>query len=306
MNDPQKLAHAVAVRHVCLQCADIPDVQKHINLLESALLKQYEENVEEAMTLVAMDLDDLIETEDDDDELFLLGALWLSTVAALSPVDTDIEGAARLSGRALVRGGANAARSGPFTGGAYLRELARPSAGDLLFWFRRAAVEDARIEAVFKGAAAAWLDAGDFSSASRLSLLKNLREILLRGRGSLRNAVDTWGYRWYNIGLFEGQVSALRTAEVIVAFNNPPMGPDRRTTPFCRSVHGRVLSVTHVRAQMASYLSAIAVGDATAAKAAWRLRSGEEALRASPPTANIGLPPYHFRCRTVTRAARGA
>lgn len=91
---------------------------------------------------------------------------------------------------------------------------------------------------------------------------------------------------------------------------------DERTTPLCRSLHGRLIRLDSVVAQRDKYLSAAAKGHLEAAKAAWPMwdpttvfKSAScceaHALAKAELPANVGLPPYHFRCRTITVAWLG-
>lgn len=82
---------------------------------------------------------------------------------------------------------------------------------------------------------------------------------------------------------------------------------DHKTSAMCRNMHGRVIAVRRLSDQRASYLDAVRRGDVDAAKSAWPW-PGEKAAAAISTTAtkdlaaNIGSPPYHGRCRTITVA----
>lgn len=83
---------------------------------------------------------------------------------------------------------------------------------------------------------------------------------------------------------------------------------DAKTTPMCRSLHGRIIAVREVRQFVNGYLAACQTGDKEAVKQAWpmwnenRFRSAGIAGIPSGKlvAAGVGLPPYHFRCRTIT------
>ncbi len=63
--------------------------------------------------------------------------------------------------------------------------------------------------------------------------------------------VDAWSYRWHNIGRFTaGVASGVKRWRA----RNPL---DTRTTPFCRWVHGRIVSVRRMQRQLNAYLQAI-------------------------------------------------
>ena len=71
---------------------------------------------------------------------------------------------------------------------------------------------------------------------------------------------------------------------------------DSRTSAICRSMHGRIIPLGHVRQQANAILSAQNVDEK---KAASRWQS--QPLFGKLPS-DVGLPPYHFRCRTVVVA----
>lgn len=82
---------------------------------------------------------------------------------------------------------------------------------------------------------------------------------------------------------------------------------DHKTSAICRAMHGRVIAVRRLSDQRGEYLDAVRRGDVDAAKSAWPWPSdkaaqamGSTATRDLP--ANIGSPPYHGRCRTITVA----
>jgi hypothetical protein len=79
---------------------------------------------------------------------------------------------------------------------------------------------------------------------------------------------------------------------------------DERTTPICRSLHGRLIPLSTIVAQRDKYLEAAGRGHLEAARAAWPMWEAGQAFGEELP-GNVGLPPYHFRCRTVTVAFLG-
>ena len=68
---------------------------------------------------------------------------------------------------------------------------------------------------------------------------------------------------------------------------------DERTSDICRSMNGRIISAEHLQRQVDAILSAKSIGEKKAA-AEWR--SGYHFGKLPK---NFGLPPYHFRCRTM-------
>jgi hypothetical protein len=74
---------------------------------------------------------------------------------------------------------------------------------------------------------------------------------------------------------------------------------DTKTTPICRSLNGRLIPIAHIKAQIDKIKSANSVGDMIAA----RDMSITSPIYGALP-ANIGIPPYHFNCRTDIVADR--
>ncbi|MGD9918584.1 MAG: hypothetical protein AB7U46_11220 [Paenirhodobacter sp.] len=83
---------------------------------------------------------------------------------------------------------------------------------------------------------------------------------------------------------------------------------DAKTTAICRHMHGRIIEVSKMRAQVDSYLAAVSRRNEPAARAAWEMH-GASADLGEVPTSKLGSgtagPPYHFRCRTITVAYFG-
>ncbi|MDO5562795.1 MAG: hypothetical protein Q4F74_04200 [Synergistaceae bacterium] len=84
---------------------------------------------------------------------------------------------------------------------------------------------------------------------------------------------------------------------------------DERTTAICRALHGRVIPLSVMSGQRDRMLSAAESGDMEAVKRAQPMISGklEKRLSFIGRTSDlikegIGMPPYHFRCRTTTAA----
>lgn len=111
--------------------------------------------------------------------------------------------------------------------------------------------------------------------------------------------VDAWAYRRYNLGTFLAGERAGVTEWIAV---NPL---DNLTTRFCRWVHGRTVAVGRIRGQLEQLEIAVLEGDLEALMDIWPL----DAPQSGDPRDNrrnfarMGLPPYHFRCRTVIRPA---
>lgn len=82
---------------------------------------------------------------------------------------------------------------------------------------------------------------------------------------------------------------------------------DHKTSLICRNMHGRVIAVRRLSDQRADYLDAVRRGDVDSAKRAWPWPSDKAAAGLANTStkdlpANLGSPPYHGRCRTITVA----
>lgn len=123
------------------------------------------------------------------------------------------------------------------------------------------------------------------------------------GTDWISRSVEAWAFRWRNVGSIDAaqQAGILRLRVV----NNPPRGPDAKSTPFCRWMHGRTISVAQAAEQTRRYQQAVLAGDTAGARAAWPLLDRARLSREAdfPLTeATVGLPPYHFGCRDTLEA----
>lgn len=120
-------------------------------------------------------------------------------------------------------------------------------------------------------------------------------------------ALDSWAYRWFVASGFDAANSDGFLA--FQAVNNPPRGPDERTTPFCRWVHGRIIPLGRARAQMREHVRAVLEGDREQMIANWPFldaataRNGNE-LQFERHFRRSALAPYHFGCRTQVLVVR--
>ena len=136
---------------------------------------------------------------------------------------------------------------------------------------------------------------------------ERLRAVLgLTGRPWLPQTVDVWAYRWFNVGSFLAVDARPSGLGALLAVNNPPAGPDPRTTPFCRHVHGRVVSMSRARQQVDRYVQASLQGDVDGVIRSWPLLTDREASKGTAAQFTVrfqqlGLPPYHWRCRTIVQ-----
>lgn len=115
--------------------------------------------------------------------------------------------------------------------------------------------------------------------------------------------VDQWAYRWFVVGQFLSGVQAGFTELIASAVI------DGKTTPFCRWVNGRVLSVRGAQLQLDRHTRAALQNDIESLMDNWPMLSSKVVQSESPSDlrrafASVGLPPYHFLCRTTIRWVR--
>lgn len=135
----------------------------------------------------------------------------------------------------------------------------------------------------------------------------NLIDEITDDNRAVVTALDQWAYRWRNVGA--GMISEI-TGRPLIAFNNPPFGPDIRTSSFCRWAHGRELSSLTVTEQISASGPG---GSPKAIRKAWpfvgnfpvgaRAKDFHRRYLQMMP-GGLGLPPYHFGCRTQVRISR--
>lgn len=144
------------------------------------------------------------------------------------------------------------------------------------------------------------------------TLREELRALL--GAASPRQWIpfvaDQWSYRWFNIGQFLAARDAGFT--LFRAVNNPPRGPDIKTTPFCRSIHLRLVDVAGAENQIRRHVRQSLGGNVQGLMQNWPLLD-PDLVQDDGPAAEarhllafrrVGLPPYHARCRTVVQPVR--
>lgn len=73
---------------------------------------------------------------------------------------------------------------------------------------------------------------------------------------------------------------------------------DERTTNICRSMHLRVIPLSHLKKQYNSIIQAKSVDEA---KTTTNLSLERAGAWSHKLPANLGIPPYHFGCRTILR-----
>lgn len=136
---------------------------------------------------------------------------------------------------------------------------------------------------------------------------RDLKKAISDTNGALStNIADVWAYRAFNLGVLLAAEEA--GIERLIAINPN----DDRTTPFCRWVHRKVIRVSKARRKIDAFLGAAEAQDRGKMIRAWpflkqskgaleRLRArngGSQILGFRRHFANVGLPPYHWKCRT--------
>lgn len=138
---------------------------------------------------------------------------------------------------------------------------------------------------------------------------------VVKDAGVSQAVADVWAYRVHSIGVF---LAAKATRiETLVAVNPK----DAATTRFCNWVHGKTIQVVRVERQVNDFTSAVKDGDRDGAVKSWPFinqstsgirrarseiasRSGRNLATITPNEvfrrffAKVGLPPYHWGCRT--------
>lgn len=144
---------------------------------------------------------------------------------------------------------------------------------------------------------------GRDGALDRRDWVETLARDLSVPRQLTQTIVDTWAYRWYGLGAMMAERARGQTA--IVAYNNPPSGPDSKTTPFCRWVHQRVIRIETTIRRIGRYRDLLQRGqDIEAFDEFWSFDTPDRAPDFRRHFADVGMPPYHARCRTVPRSTR--
>jgi hypothetical protein len=137
--------------------------------------------------------------------------------------------------------------------------------------------------------------------------IRGLKKAVDEKNGHMSKGIsDFWAYRVYNLGVFLAAKSV--RVEELVAINPK----DLSTTPFCRWVHGKIIKVKVVERKIAAYRRAVKKGDREDMIKAWpflnqskaalkelrKENGGSQALGFRKYFARVGLPGYHWGCRT--------
>ncbi len=105
-----------------------------------------------------------------------------------------------------------------------------------------------------------------------------------------------------------GRVSGYQQAGVKVVRVKARL--DEKTSDICRRLHGHVISVEDLQGQVDGYLAACETKDKEKIKASWpwwdekksQKLTSAKVINRKVKRGEIGLPPYHGRCRTITVA----
>lgn len=292
----------------------VPEADHAAELVKKILSAHWKERVSAAERALISELDDLqdrsssstvdVGDQEGDQGIEALLALFLLLVSrellatfapptqqALRDVSRDLlSRAARGSGEAVLGAG-----RWPAASTAAVLDLRQIVAGHVAL-AEPTIREKIRSFLTDKAARAATADVA--GTSGRAAWLEEFRAAVDAPGRFLEVASEDWSYRTWNTGKVE---AALEAGVALVLLNNPPLGPDSRTTPFCRAIHGRRVDLPRARQLLDSYREALASGDPKAPIQVWDLSRGRNAVTQEAIEAvlnDIPLPPFHFRCRT--------
>ncbi len=313
----------------CCAKQDVPEVQAVIGLLQGPLESFWRARMQEALDTAVERLreleDELPTSQVDglagsdsarrDEELLILAFLSILDRAARQPLPPRIEALLGRAAEELLRDGARSqgleidlARA-PLARAAAREDLKTLISGRIET--RRGELQEQAREFLRSRRARTPARPGDITEAAAGFRAKNLQEWLsqnvalvgLRTSEWLPAVADQWAYRWFVVGQFVAGRQAGLTELVARAVL------DDRTTEFCIWVHGRTLSVSGAQSQLDRHIRASLQGDIQTLMANWPMldsrtvqSTDRKVLRRA--FSKVGLPPYHFRCRTLIQWVR--
>jgi hypothetical protein len=324
-----------AVKGVLVECCkqDIPEVQSVISILEPAISTWWDAlmddafadaerrlmELEDEMPTIRVDglvLADLENRRERTEALLLLAFITVLDRAARSPLPARIELALTRGLRELMNdGAASLGLELDLAQEPTLRAAARDDLRALLqgrVATRRAALRNQAREFLNSARARARAREGDirpppappFRARSLQEWRSQTRELLgLPGDTWIPQVIDQWAYRWFVIGQFRAsrQAGFMRFRARAVR--------DSRTTRFCLRIDGRIVSTSRMERQVDRHVQASIAGDEDALIKNWPMLPSS--ITASQNNAvidrafkTVGLPPYHFRCRTTIEPVR--
>lgn len=312
--------------HACCAKQDIPEVEAIIGILQGPLEDYWKEMMQDALDTAVerlRELEDRLPTTrvdglvnspraQSDEELLILAFLLVLENAASRPLPASLEAALGRATTSLLEAGA---RSQSLTIDLGREPLARAAAREDLKTLLKGRIatrtEDLREQAKeFLRSRRARTPArpGDITEAASGFRARNLQEWLRRSvdivglqtQKWLPAVADQWAYRWFVVGQFLAGIQAgLQVLEARAVI-------DGKTTAFCRWVNGRAISVARVSGQLSRHIEAALKGEVQTLVKNWPMLSSE--ITTSENTrvlarsfARVGLPPFHFRCRTTIR-----
>lgn len=319
---------AKQVVETCCAKQDVPAVQAIIALLLGPLEDFWSQQMQEALDAAVARLreleDDMPTSQVDglvlsdssrrDEELLLLAFLSvLESAAGQLPASIDI-----LLGRAaddLLRAGARSqGLELDLASTPTIRSAAREDLRTLILGrinSRTDEIKEHAREFLRSKRARTPARAGDITEAAEGFRSRNLQEWLARSVSLvglstaewLPAVIDQWAYRWFVVGQFMSGRQQGFTELVAVAVI------DGVTTPFCIWVNGRVLSVSALQSQLDRHVRLSIDGDIDGLMKNWPMLSSQITQSDSRTVlrrafASVGMPPYHFKCRTLLRWIR--
>lgn len=139
---------------------------------------------------------------------------------------------------------------------------------------------------------------GALPSGEAVWVKEQLRPAIDAAGSFARVGVDTWAFQVWNTARAEAILQLPDQGRVLRIINNPPSGPDQRTTPFCRWVHGRTVTISRARSFIDRYREAVIGADPEKILAAWSLQLSRDPRTFAKHLRETTLPPYHTLCRT--------
>ncbi|MBL4769489.1 MAG: hypothetical protein JKY94_17585 [Rhodobacteraceae bacterium] len=301
------LQKAVAGYTTALRKEDIPAVEVEITLMQEAVSRLWEEGVVAVMAELLATLARIRQIRDDEYNQDVVVSIIASLFRNFQGDTFNKELFGGAAGRAILAGAESTGIEG-FGRTAQFFRLTGEVEDDLTYWVRnRFREREQRIKDAVRGWA---LLPGSKREEMELVILDNVRAVVSDPDGHVsRYIVDLWAYRAFNQGVVHAAASKGIASAYL--FNNPKGGgPDQKTTPFCRGVHGMQISVPKMVERWTEYKEEQRGGSYEGVKLAAPLLSFEESLlegeeaRAKIKSGKFGYPPFHSHCRTIVQIKR--
>lgn len=312
--------------HACCSKQDVPEVEAIIGILQGPLEDFWRDMMQDALDTAVerlRELEDQMPTSrvdglvnspraTRDEELLILAFLSVLENAASQPLPASLEAALGRATTTLLESGA---RSQGLTIDLAREPLARAAAREDLknllkgrILTRTTDLREQVQEFLRSKRARTPARPGDITEAAAGFRARNLQAWLKRSvdivglqtQQWLPAVADQWAYRWFVVGQFLSGIQAgLQVLEARAVI-------DGKTTAFCRWVNGRAISVNRASSQLATHIEAALKGEVVAMIRNWPMLSSDITTSDDRKVlalnfARVGLPPYHFRCRTTLR-----